>query len=226
MSKRIKNYFQNFDVVKTMYAVIFIGLFVAIIVLSFRGPGPVISITIESDEFLADFSSEGNGTQSNPYIIEEYTLDAFVDNAIIIRHTTKYFTIRNCAISNAKVGILLENVTFGLIQHNTFEYNNVSIQIDNSANISVVYSSFTNSSDFAVKLTTTAVNCSIFQNNFIDNNISGGSQALDNGITNLWYYPVTSLGNYWSDIGLNPTYSINGTAGSVDLHPETDPLSI
>ena len=224
MSKRFKIDFKNLNIVKVFYGVIFVGLFVTIIALSFRGPGPITSIIIESDEELASFSSEGNGTQVNPYIIEEYTLDALEDNAIIVRNTRMYFTIRNCTISNAKVGILFENVTFGLIQHNMFNSNNVSIKIDESANCSVVTSTITNCTDYAIKLTTTAVNCSVFQNDFIDNNVGGGSQALDNGISNYWYYPVTSKGNYWSNIGLNPTYSINGTAGSVDIYPEPDPL--
>ncbi len=137
-----------------------------------------------------------------------------------------HFTISNCTISDATLGILIENVTLGtaLIQGNDFIRNNVSVQVIDTANCSIVSNSIVNNTDYSIKLHTTAVNCSVFQNDFIDNNIGGGSQALDNGISNFWYYPVDSKGNYWSDIGLNPTYSINGTAGSVDIFPEPDPL--
>ena len=137
-----------------------------------------------------------------------------------------HFIIKNCTISDSTLGILIENVTLGtgLIIWNVFSNNNVSIQVIDTANCSIVYNVLENNSDYSIKLSSTAINCSVFRNDFIDNNLGGGSQALDDGITNYWYYPEASKGNYWSDIGLNLNYSINGTAGSVDFYPEPNPL--
>lgn len=64
-------------------------------------------ICISGNDALRSFiSSEGlsgDGSLSNPYIIENYVINASIDNGIEIRHTNAYIIIKNCTIK----GIIL-----------------------------------------------------------------------------------------------------------------------
>jgi len=82
----------------------------------------------------ADFANKagsegwrGNGTAFNPYIIQNYEIDAHGGAYCIwIENTTVYFVIRNCAVYNATysflepygAGIYLKNVTNGRLENN------------------------------------------------------------------------------------------------------------
>jgi len=230
MSKRFKIDFKNLNFVKVFYGVLLIGAFVTIMALSFRGSGPgepITNILIESDEDFAKYDLAGDGTALNPYIIEGLTLDTGVDEGIVIKNTSKYFNISGCNISNTiNVGILLENVTqgTGLIQGNTFVNNTVAIRIIETNNCTINNNQFSLGQDYSIVLSTTATDISVYSNNFIDNNVGGGTQTIDNGNSNSWYNIVTTSGNFWSDLGTNSTYIIDGTAGSIDLHPLANPI--
>jgi len=69
----------------------------------------------------------GSGTLGDPYIIENYIIDASTTYGIIIRNTTAYFVIRNCYVhdgrNNGNLGIWLENVVNGKIENSTSENN-------------------------------------------------------------------------------------------------------
>jgi hypothetical protein len=67
----------------------------------------------------------GSGTVSDPYIIENWAIDASGANGIDIQNTTAYFIVRNCLIENSAIsmhgGIYLNNVVNGTIENNTCE---------------------------------------------------------------------------------------------------------
>ena len=70
-------------------------------------------------------------------------------------------------------------------------------------------------------------NNTVHHNAFVDNNINEDSQAKDDGEGNLWYEVSSEEGNYWSNIGLNYTYMIDGAANSTDPYPLYEsPISI
>ncbi|NPD88978.1 MAG: hypothetical protein HGN29_09640 [Asgard group archaeon] len=75
------------------------------------------------------------------------------------------------------------------------------------------------STRFAITIQIQSSKNFIFRNTFIDNNIGGTSQAEDNGKRNKWYNPETEEGNYWSDLGEECKYSIDGYSNSKDLYP-------
>ncbi|MEM3513429.1 MAG: right-handed parallel beta-helix repeat-containing protein, partial [Thermoplasmata archaeon] len=99
----------------------------------------------------ADFANQaasegwaGNGTAENPYIIEEYEIDANEGSYCIwIRNTDVYFVIRNCVLWNATgfsapygCGIVLANVMNGIIENNTVrEFSYKGIYLDSSEKI-------------------------------------------------------------------------------------------
>ncbi|MFX0103599.1 MAG: right-handed parallel beta-helix repeat-containing protein [Candidatus Hodarchaeota archaeon] len=82
-------------------------------------------ILIMNDTDLAafpDFTS-GNGTESNPYVIEDLEIDASgVGSCIEIRDTTKHVRIENCTLSGAtqtdRAGIQLSNCSNITIKEN------------------------------------------------------------------------------------------------------------
>lgn len=62
----------------------------------------------------------------------------------------------------------------------------------------------------------------VFLNVFIDNNPNGNSQALDDGLGNVWFDNETKEGNYWSDWQGSGSYLIEGLASSSDQYPLND----
>jgi len=70
-------------------------------------------IDIVNDTTLASYSSYGSGSQSNPYIIENLTINTDKDTAISISSTTKFFILRSCIVDAYKQAININNVASG-----------------------------------------------------------------------------------------------------------------
>jgi parallel beta-helix repeat protein len=72
----------------------------------------------------------GSGTASDPYIIEDWAINASASSeggGINIQNTTAYFVVRNCLVENGytviRYGIYLDNVINGRVENNTCENN-------------------------------------------------------------------------------------------------------
>ena len=67
----------------------------------------------------------GLGTADDPYIIENWDINASSANGIYIENTTAYFVIRNCYVHDGRAhefyGIKLDNVINGRLENNTCE---------------------------------------------------------------------------------------------------------
>ena len=95
--------------------------------------------------FTVKASSEGwdgDGTLSNPYIIENYIIStSFDEHGIEIRNTDLYFIIKNVNISNGasnyKHGFYLNNVTNGKLINNTANNNIAGFLLKDSNNNTV-----------------------------------------------------------------------------------------
>ena len=79
----------------------------------------------------------GAGSKNNPYIIENWSIDAKGTNhGIWIENTNSYFVIRNCFIYNAtdryRCGIFLRNTRNGGVENNRIASNYYGIQLYNS----------------------------------------------------------------------------------------------
>ncbi|MCG3222458.1 MAG: right-handed parallel beta-helix repeat-containing protein, partial [Candidatus Heimdallarchaeota archaeon] len=59
----------------------------------------------------------------------------------------------------------------------------------------------------------------VIRRNKFTTNLTRESQALDDGPNNLFYDEILLKGNFWSDLGDNLNYTINGNAGNKDLYP-------
>jgi parallel beta-helix repeat protein len=80
----------------------------------------------------------GSGTKNDPYIIENWDINASSANGIEIRNTTAYFTIRNCylhlGLGMGFFGIYFDNVINGSVDNDILENNTFGIDLHYSRN--------------------------------------------------------------------------------------------
>ncbi|MFW9772079.1 MAG: NosD domain-containing protein, partial [Candidatus Thorarchaeota archaeon] len=171
----------------------------------------------------------GSGTITNPYIIENVSINAFnYEIGISIRNSKGvYFEIKNCNIYNASIGIQLYTTDNGAIINNSISYNrNTGILIHNCKKNKIIGNIIQNNSQYGVLLNgPNSKNNALYRNQFIENE----RHALDNSGSNfnLWYN--SSIGNYWDNytgkdanddnIGDISYDYISGGANSIDLYP-------
>ncbi len=146
-------------------------------------------------------------------------------------------TNNKCAYSS--YGIYLHESSNVIIFHNTCEKNNLygiyipsqdimtpsyfqDIKKSESDLCIITYNRLIENEEYGIYIESS--DNTIFNNTFIDNNLGGSSQAYDEGTGNYWYNVVTLEGNYWSDWSGTGSYSIDGSAGSVDLYPFETPI--
>ncbi len=117
------------------------------LVLEKKSDSPII---ISHNDNFTLFTSTGNGSKLDPWIIEDYIIDATSSglDGIHIRNTNDFFIIRNCTIMNAdgsnKAGINFFNVTNGIISNNTIRDNYHGIYFENNSNILIINNTLDN----------------------------------------------------------------------------------
>ena len=142
-------------------------ILIVVIVASVLAPTKDSFIVINKDEDLELYSSYGNGTMENPFVIEDRIIANENTNAISITNTTKFFIIRNCYVADnygygiylkdianatAKImnnvvinhqisGIGLRNCNYVEISNNTIIENNYGIDLYESVNNTITYNS-------------------------------------------------------------------------------------
>jgi len=106
-------------------------------------------IRINNDaEFATQATAEGwngDGTSSNPYIIEGYDIDAQgAGGAIYIGNTTVHFIVRNCHLYNASfvrapyfygAGVQINSVKNGIVEGNNLSSNSRGITLYHSSGV-------------------------------------------------------------------------------------------
>jgi parallel beta-helix repeat protein len=99
--------------------------------------GPIYIVGDNSFTPANGVNGGGSGTQSDPYIIENWTINASGAHGIHIQNTTAYFIVRNCLVENggsSHNGIELYNVINGRIKNNTCRNNVYGIRLGSSSN--------------------------------------------------------------------------------------------
>ncbi|MFX1587970.1 MAG: right-handed parallel beta-helix repeat-containing protein, partial [Promethearchaeota archaeon] len=95
----------------------------------------------------------GNGTLSNPFVIENVTIDATSGSALLIRNSDVYFRIENCTLFNSvNAGIELNNVSNSQIIGNNCSNNNFGISLDQSINNEISTNFIINNSQYGILL--------------------------------------------------------------------------
>ena len=115
----------------------------------------------------------GSGTLGDPYIIENYIIDASSNRGIFIRNTTAYFVVRNCMVENGGSsyrGIYLFDVVNGRVENNTCENNWRGIYLNYSYNNLVSNNLVENNNSAGIDLYYS-------DNNTLENNTCGNNSA-------------------------------------------------
>ncbi len=129
-------------------------------------------------------------------------------------------THNNCS-NNADTGILIEDSLDLIISNNYLINNFFGMRIVGSSASLITNNHFESSTSYGLSMQLSVGINKIYHNAFLDNNLAGSTiQALDDA-GDQWYDEVLLEGNYWDDwnSAVSGTYSIAGTAGSLDLYP-------
>lgn len=170
----------------------------------------------------------GDGTQVEPYIIKNLTINGYSNFLIAIRNVDAYFIITDCVISNGEYsGFYFSNVTHSQIINNTLNNNYYGLYLVSSDNNIVINNTICNSELSGMILTGTSSNNIITFNAFNETESiqEGSTQAHDystNGTVNKFSF------NYWNewttpdmdgDGIVDDPYIIHGDAHNVDSYP-------
>ena len=177
-----------------------LAMFIAVAGATAHAP---IGINGNSQFISANGVTSGNGTQDDPYIIENWDINAGTGTnaGIEIRDTDVYFIIRNCTIhdgySNSTDGIYFYNVTNGGIEIVTSYNNSFGIALNYSSNNTITNCSVYNNSDRGIALDSSSNNnitsCSVYNNSF---NIVLDASSNNNTITSCSVYNNPWVGIY------------------------------
>ena len=138
----------------------------------------------------------GNGTFSEPYVIEDWVIDANnIESGILIENSDVYFIIENCTVYNSgyfpDAGIKLNNITNSHLINNDCSSNYNGIYLYNSKNITISGNTVNNNAEYGINLyhsNNNTVLGNIANNNFYgidlyhsnNNTISGNDADLNN----------------------------------------------
>jgi len=119
---------------------------------SFAGDGVEHAAIVISNDYeftVANGVCSGSGTLADPYVIENWTIDAgYDDYGIKIHGTTRAFIIRNVEISGAaKAAVYLSYVKNGRLEDCTFEGNWVGVTLNFSSLNRIEGCTFSNNMD-------------------------------------------------------------------------------
>ncbi|MCK4770858.1 MAG: right-handed parallel beta-helix repeat-containing protein [Candidatus Heimdallarchaeota archaeon] len=130
-------------------------------------------IIIKNDDDFLIYGFPGNGTPSNPYLIEDYHILGIEDDGgsgISIRNTSKIYIIKNCYISEGFYGISIHSkISDNILIENNYCYNpeQSGINIDKSTNL-ILRNNTIFSATYGIRVYD-SINCSIFENDCLDN---------------------------------------------------------
>ena len=138
---------------------------------------------------------------------------------IILTYSDNSIITHNNITESGNDGIYLQDSAYITISNNYFiESVSRGIYSSSSYNSVITNNLFQGNGEYGISLVLSSSNNVVHHNAFIDNNLAGTSQANDDGSNNIWYDDVTSEGNYWNE-WVSGSYSIDGTASSVDPYP-------
>lgn len=148
---------------------------------TYRG-GPIL-IHSNNQFTSANGVVSGSGTQSDPYIIESWAINASSANGIDIENTTAYFVIRNCQIENSEsgiAGIVLINVINGTLDNNTSSGNLMGIRLISSSNNTLTGNTCENNHHVGIGIYLSYSSSNNISNNTCGHNVEGIVQEGSN----------------------------------------------
>ena len=122
--------------------------------------------------------------------------------------------------NNNNFGLRFNGISDSAIIENICSNNHYNgLVLNDTNNCKLQNNILISNSKYAIYLDSNSSSNLISHNRFINNNENGISQCYDDGTANLWYDSKNKEGNYWSNLGKNKTYEIDGMANSIDEYP-------
>ena len=128
-------------------------------------------INITSDLDFAEQGWPGNGTQSDPYVIEGYEIRGYFF-CVFIRNTSAYFVVRNCILARGDrhangQGVLCRNVTHGTVQNCIIEEKNSGVSLWNCSHCVVADNTVVRSFSYGIDVLN-SYSCTLTNNTIAD----------------------------------------------------------
>lgn len=180
MMRKLNKFFEKVFIVSFISFIIFTsGFLISLSIIPFLHPTvktPHLSIIIYDDSDFEKYNFPGTGTESDPYLIENFTYQKQGLSQIYIFGVNKYFIIRNnilisdraeeaIRIGNVPVNIsIINNVIYGFTYIHDFE---VGISIYN-LNKCKIFNNTVISKEYGIKVWYSS-NCSLQNNRLIKN---------------------------------------------------------
>ena len=175
--------------------------------------------SINGNAQLSSAASSGNGTLSNPFIIENLNIvgGGSLDFCIYIQNTDKYFILRNCTATNGQQAITLNNVSHAIIEDCLANDSNYGIVIQFCFNDILIHNS-TVSHTTQIGIYLYASNYTTVFNNTLYHCLPTAINSNMRGFNNLTYNRIHGGGNGIyvdnsnnNSITFNSIYSNSGT---------------
>ena len=143
-------------------------------------------IYIDSDDDFLSYVFPGNGSASNPYRIENYTIDTYKLFGILVVNTTKHVIVRNNTVSARYTALKAEFNTPNTISfHNNTLYNStIGLCVKFTANI-IARNNTCYNNDYG--MTFNSVLTLGIENNIIYENDKGLNLENNNSFSNIQY---------------------------------------
>ncbi len=126
------------------------------IVDSYDQKTPSFPITILKDEDFQSYELQGSGLVSDPYIIENLTIEDDTSSltGILIANTSRYFIIQNCFITDFEYGIQISNIEIetGIVSNNTIYDCNNAMMINKTSTLRIQNNNCTTSQYYGIAL--------------------------------------------------------------------------
>jgi len=154
----------------------------------------------------------GNGTYSEPYVIEDLVIDGEGSgNCILIGNSDAYFEIENCTVYNSGAGyyeffagIKLYNCTNGLLINNNCSSNEIGLWISGDNN--TISGNMANNNDrFGIWIASA--------NNTISGNMANNNYYHGISVTGTYNKVLGNTASYNSDSGIWLSGKYGGTSG-------------
>ena len=166
---------------------------------------------------------------SNCYflIMKNNSFEGYVYTAFYLSYSSYVYLINNSFSSSTFSTAIRINYCYEIILHNnTINKYFTGIRISYSSGLLISYNLIKLCNEYAIDLYFSVNQTRVFHNDFLNNNLAEivNSQCNDNCFSNEWYDKIIMEGNYWSDLGENIFYEIDGDANAVDLYPLLEPI--
>jgi parallel beta-helix repeat protein len=129
----------------------------------------------------------GNGMENNPYIIEDWDINAENATGIWIGNTTAHFAIRNCyvhdGVANQHSGITFDNVVNGVVDNNTCPNNGSDVILLLSSSNNLIENNIVENDPSGIYLYNSSNN--LISGNNVSNNYNGGINLASGSDNNL-----------------------------------------